>query len=111
MARLDHVCIETSDYEEYCAFFIAVFSMNVEKTKGNIPSRIMWFKEGIQINEVEKSKEKKDGSGAVGHLCIKVEDVEEIYHKSMKRGCTGVEGKTNWVILPNGVKIELKPLD
>ena len=54
MARIDHAAIRTKLYEEAKHFFEDVFEMHMWREIGEKPGRKCWYKEGIQLCEVEE---------------------------------------------------------
>lgn len=54
MARIDHAAIRTKSYEEAQHFFEDVFEMHMWREIGEKPGRKCWYKEGIQLCEVEE---------------------------------------------------------
>ena len=53
MARIDHAAIRTRTYEDTQHFFEDIFEMNLSREIGEKPHRKCWYKEGIQLCEVE----------------------------------------------------------
>ena len=91
MARIDHAAIRTKLYEEAQRFFEDVFEMHMWREIGEKPGRKCWYKEGIQLCEVEE-------------LDSETEIMEKIKAYPVKAI------NDHWFSLPNGTKIELKPL-
>ena len=110
-SAIHHVCIAVRDFDWYVDFFTNVFEMTVEKTRGEKPSRILWFAQGIQINETSEDLHMKQPA-VCDHISIGVDmDPEEAAGIAIAHGCRAVEGKgAHWFALPNDVLIELKPL-
>lgn len=54
MARIDHAAIRTKSYEEAQHFLEDVFEMHMWREIGEKPGRKCWYKEGIQLCEVEE---------------------------------------------------------
>ena len=62
MAKIDHAAIRTKSYEEAPRhFFEDVFEMHMWREIGEKPGRKCWYKEGIQLCEVEKLDAASDG--------------------------------------------------
>lgn len=53
MAKIDHAAVRTSSYEDAQKFFEDVFEMHMWREIGEKPARKCWYKEGIQLCEVE----------------------------------------------------------
>jgi predicted enzyme related to lactoylglutathione lyase len=83
--RIDHIAIMVSDFEWYRFLFETVFEMKVRKTTGEIPSRQLWFEEGIQMIEcAEVSTEKS----SVDHISFAVEDISTALGRALNNQCT-----------------------
>ena len=54
MAKIDHAAIRTASYEDAQKFFEDVFEMHMWREIGEKPGRKCWYKEGIQLCEVEE---------------------------------------------------------
>ena len=96
MAKIDHAGLLTESYEDAQRFFEEVFGIRC------------WYMEGIQLNETAEKIDTEAQNG-YGHISIAVESVSETMEK-----LTGYPVKVmndHWFQLPNGTKIELKPLD
>ncbi|HIT73153.1 MAG TPA: VOC family protein [Candidatus Fimicola cottocaccae] len=104
---LDHCALNVKDFDWNLNFFKNVFDMTIKKTLGDIPNRKIWFNEGIQLNECLKSE---NSICKYDHIGICVEDVDSIISKALSEGCRNIEGKENWIILPEGIVIELDTL-
>lgn len=104
---IHHVALNVSDLPWYQALFQEVFEMTVRKCEGQVPNRKVWFCEGIQLNEVEEpilSGQRYD------HIALTVCDVEKFKVEACQRGCKKLPDQANWILLPNGVTIELMAL-
>lgn len=102
--QLHHAALQTADFDWYVNFFQKVFSMEVRKTSGEAPDRKVWFHEGIQLNEGTPA----DGpDGAYNHIAIAVPDIPSYAAAALEAGCTPLPQGGHWVMLPNGVKLEL----
>lgn len=104
-AKMDHVAIKVSNLEESVQFFEEVFGMEVAKTAGEKPIRKVWFKEGIQLNEVDGNT---ITDGIMDHIGIYTDDQSVILEKSKKYGCRNLPNGNNWIQTPTGIRIELK---
>ena len=92
MAKIDHAAIRTSSYEDAQKFFEDVFDMHMWREIGEKPSRKCWFREGIQLCEMENINITAE-NGYV-HISYPVTPIND-----------------HWFSLPDGTKIELKLLE
>lgn len=104
-AQLHHVALNTAHFEESVRFFEMLFEMEVSRTAGEKPSRMLWFRQGIQINEVIDSN---STGNRYDHVGIQVPDWQATRRRAAEMGCIPVEGKPHWFVTPEGVVIELK---
>lgn len=106
MARIDHAAIRTKSYEEAQRFFEDVFEMHMWREIGEKPGRKCWYKEGIQLCEVEELDAASENG--YDHISIAVDSEAEIMEKIKAYPVKAIND--HWFSLPNGTKIELKPL-
>ena len=106
MARIDHAAIRTKSYEEAQRFFEDVFEMHMWREIGEKPGRKCWYKEGIQLCEVEDLDAASENG--YDHISIAVDSEAEIMEKNKAYPVKAIND--HWFSLPNGTKIELKPL-
>lgn len=107
MVQLDHIAIRTTDFDRMKAFFEDAFGMKCYSAKGEAPHRILFFLEGIQLNEVE---ELPRGQNSFDHLAIGVEDIPAVMNYVGTHYPDFGREKDHWIILPDGqTRIELKP--
>lgn len=106
MARIDHAAIRTKSYEEVQHFFEDVFEMHMWREIGEKPGRKCWYKEGIQLCEVEELDAASENG--YDHISIAVDSEAEIMEKIKAYPVKAIND--HWFSLPNGTKIELKPL-
>ena len=106
-AQIHHVALNTSDMDWYVSFFQNVFGMTVQRTAGEQPKRRLWFREGVQLNECASAVNCGD---AVDHFSLGVEDIPAAVEAAVKAGCTALPDGPHWIALPNGVRLELKPM-
>ena len=106
MARIDHAVIRTKSYEEAQRFFEDVFEMHMWREIGEKPGRKCWYKEGIQLCEVEELDAASENG--YDHISIAVDSEAEIMEKIKAYPVKAIND--HWFSLPNGTKIELKPL-
>lgn len=102
---LQHVAINTTHFEESVQFFESLFEMKATRMMGDAPNRKIWFRQGIQVNEV--SGQITDGN-QFDHLGFQVTNWQETRRKATAMGCKDVEGKPHWFVTPDGIVIELK---
>ena len=106
MARIDHAAIRTKSYEEAQRFFEDVFEMHMWREIGEKPGRKCWYKEGIQLCEVEELNAASENG--YDHISIAEDSEAEIMEKIKAYPIKAIND--HWFSLPNGTKIELKPL-
>lgn len=106
MARIDHAAIRTKSYEVAQRFFEDVFEMHMWREIGEKPGRKCWYKEGIQLCEVEELNAASENG--YDHISIAVDSEAEIMEKIKAYPIKAIND--HWFSLPNGTKIELKPL-
>ena len=70
------------------------------------PGRKCWYKEGIQLCEVEELDAASENG--YDHISIAVDSEAEIMEKIKAYPVKAIND--HWFSLPNGTKIELKPL-
>ena len=111
-AGIHHAALLTENYQWYTDFFQEVFHMTIARTAGEAPNRQLWFKEGIQINELAQGSEVFPENCACDHISLGVDmDPVAAANLAIQYGCRKAEGKgDHWFVLPNGVMMELKPL-
>lgn len=106
MAKIDHAAIRTASYENAQKFFEDVFEMHMWRESGEKPGRKCWYKEGIQLCEVEELDAASENG--YDHISIAVDSEAEIMEKIKAYPVKAIND--HWFSLPNGTKIELKPL-
>mgnify|MGYP000431201310 FL=1 len=106
MAKIDHAAIRTASYEDAQKFFEDVFEMHMWREIGEKPGRKCWYKEGIQLCEVEELDAASENG--YDHISIAVDSEAEILEKIKAYPVKAIND--HWFSLPNGTKIELKPL-
>lgn len=103
-ALLDHVAINSQNFEESVRFFKEVFHMTVSREAGSKPIRQAWFHEGIQINE---SIDLHSENALYHHIALRVSDKERVVESAKIYGCSLIEGKNGWLLTGDGIVIEL----
>ena len=106
-AWIHHVALNVADFDWYADFFQRVFQMTVERTRGAAPERQLWFREGVQLNECESALECGD---VCDHFSLGVDDIPGAVTRAVVAGCARLSEGAHWIELPNGVRLELKPL-
>ena len=102
--QLHHVAVNSANFEQTVHFFEEVFQMEVSRTSGEAPARKLWFRQGIQVNEIPAGN---PASGLYDHIGIQVSDKAETIKKASAFGCAAVPGKPHWFTTPDGIVIEL----
>lgn len=102
MIRLHHVAIAVEEFDQYVDLFVNL-GLRIQRKTGEMPSRQLWFEEGIQLKE---SRGVKKGSN-IDHIALGTDNSADIISTAIENGCTLIKGKDNWFSLPNGVSIEL----
>lgn len=102
--RVHHVAVHSANFTETVRFFEEVFQMEVSRTAGKAPERKIWFRQGIQVNEVTKAEL---CAGLYDHIGIQVTDKAETLKKASAFGCKLLEEKAGWFVTSDGIMIEL----
>ena len=103
--KLHHAAVNSAHFEETVKFFETLFEMEVSSTRGEAPHRKLWFREGIQVNEVPQVAA---GGNVFDHIGIQVPDREKAISKALALGCSPVEGKgAHWLLAPGDIVLEL----
>ena len=102
MSKLLHVAIATTEFEKYKKFFEQL-GMTVERENGQIPTRQIWFYEGIQLKEVDNIQLGTN----IDHIAISTNNIKETIEIALLNGCKMDTRGNNWFVLPNGTTIEL----
>ena len=102
--QLDHVAVNTANFEETVHFFEELFGMEIDHIKGQAPERKLWFKQGIQINETAQIQ---PGGNRYDHIGFRVPDWQETRRQAAEMGCAEVAGKPHWFVTPDNLVIEL----
>lgn len=107
MTELDHVALRTTEFDRTKAFFEDIFEMRCYRESGEAPHRIIFYLEGLQLNEVT---EVQSGENVFDHISIGVADVAATMKKVGEKYPDCRLEKDHWVVLPDGqTRIELKP--
>lgn len=101
---LHHVALCVADFEWHLSFFKEVFGMSVSRETGTAGNRQLWFYEGIQIIEKQCLL---SAEHIVDHIAVSVLDSKDVITKAVSFGCTLPANHDNWIVLPNGLQIEL----
>lgn len=103
--KIHHVAVNTANFEQTVLFFQSVFEMEISRTRGAAPNRQLWFRQGIQVNEVPECA---SATGVYDHIGIAVDNQEEVLRIVPSLGCQIQPGKPHWFLTPDGIMIELK---
>ena len=106
-ARIHHVALNIADMDWYVSFFQDVFGMTVQRTAGEKPNRRLWFHKGIQLNEC---KSELVCGNAIDHFSLGVTDIPAAVEAAVDAGCAALPDGPHWIALPDGVRLELKPM-
>ena len=102
MIRLHHVAIAVDEFDKYVDLFVSL-GMSIQRTTGKIPTRQLWFEEGIQLKE---SQVVKIGDN-VDHIALGTDNSADSIKAALENGCSLIRERNNWFCLPNGISIEL----
>ncbi len=102
MCKLHHVAIATINFEQYKELFEKL-GMTIERETGEVPTRQLWFREGIQLKEVSSLN---NGTN-VDHIALETKDIERTIKIALDNGCKLNSRGKNWFILSNGTLVEL----
>jgi Lactoylglutathione lyase and related lyases len=102
---LEHVAIRVKDIEWHLRFFREVLGMIPARLNGpeNAPEKV-WIIGGMQFNA---DPEFNGPEGRADHLGIMVDDLEEVLQEAQKWGIKTLPQGRNWLVLPDGLVIEL----
>ena len=103
-SRLHHVAVNSANFDQTVRFFQEVFQMEISRTRGDAPSRQLWFQQGIQVNEVPETF---TAAGSCDHIGIEVSNQEEVLSKIPAFDGKVLPGKPHWFLMPEGFVIEL----
>lgn len=104
-SRLHHVAVNSANFDQTVRFFQEVFDMEISRVRGEAPSRQLWLRQGIQVNEVAQVEKV---AGVWDHIGIETTEKEEILRKVPAYGCEIFPDKPHWFRTPDGYVIELK---
>ena len=103
--KLHHAAVNSAHFEETVKFFETLFEMEISSTRGEAPHRKLWFREGIQVNEVPQVSA---GGNVFDHIGIQVPSREEAISNALALGCVPIEGKgAHWLLTPDNIILEL----
>ncbi len=69
-----HVAVNSDHFPDTVRFFSEVFQMEAARTTGEAPNRKLWFRQGIQVNEVSQVIQ---NASLYDHIGIAVTDKAE----------------------------------
>lgn len=105
-AYIDHVAFRVNDLQWHIDFFDQVLGMKVLKTSTpGSPLKQVWLHGGIQL--ICTPGFTGNASGQLGHLGIKVHDLDATLLLAQSKGVTELPQGKNWFSLPEGICIEL----
>ena len=101
---LEHVAIRVRDVTPHLAFFADVCGMTVrdEQTIGGL--RQIWVMGGIQFIQ---DPDFTGPEGRFAHLGIFVTNLDGALNRAAKHNVTVLPKGRNWLLLPDGVEVEL----
>jgi catechol 2,3-dioxygenase-like lactoylglutathione lyase family enzyme len=102
---LEHVAIRVKDIDWHIRFFREVLGMTIreETNAGQTPYQI-WTIGGMQLMS---DPDFNGPEGRLAHLGIMTEDLEEVLAEAIKWGAKEAPQGRNWLILPDGLALEL----
>jgi catechol 2,3-dioxygenase-like lactoylglutathione lyase family enzyme len=106
---MEHAAIYVRDIDWYIKYFRDVFGMEIiEKEERDGELKQVWLHGGVQLAVSPGFEIGDPQTQGVPHIGIMTENVELAIEASRERGARPVEGKENWVWLPDGVALEIK---
>ena len=91
---LHHICIQTNQYKQSLKFYCTMLNMEIIKETPDFHGRDYntWIKnDGLCIELQTPKKEQQfdkidDKHTGVSHICLWVEDINELYYELMQKG-------------------------
>ena len=106
-AYLEHVAFKVKDIHWHIRFFREVLGMTLRDVDGDKTSpRQAWTFGGLQL-VAEPDFEGPEGRFA--HLGVMCEDVDAAIAAARSFGVSHLDKRTNWLVLPDGLIVELLP--
>lgn len=106
---VEHVALHVNDMQWHLRYFSEVLGMEpfrVQEKDGAVQQ--VWLHGGIQLTAKRDFVQSGPEGQGIAHFGMMVEDVRAAVDESLARGLRSVEGKVDWVRLPDGAMIELK---
>jgi len=102
---VEHVAVKVSDIDWHIRFFRDVLGMTLREAHGpeHAPSQV-WTIGGMQLIS---DPEFKGPEGRLAHLGIMTDDVESALRAGQAWGVTDLAENRNWMVLPDGLVLEL----
>lgn len=104
-AYLEHVAIRVADIHWYVSFFAEAFGMTMREVDGPLDDpRQYWTIGGVQLIQ---DPSVVPGEGQLAHLGLMCEDLDAAISAARARGATSSPRGHNWLLLPDGLCLEL----
>lgn len=107
-AYLEHMAFKVNDLDWCVQFFQEVFGMSIRLELGEKPNRKVWLHAGIQLNEAVDFVNKE---GRCDHFALMTNEYDDVLKECKDWGCKSLDMGENWLMMPNGMVIELKRCD
>jgi glyoxylase I family protein len=106
-AYLEHVAFRVKDIQWHLRFFREVLGMTLRDLDGDAASpRQAWTFGGLQLMA---DPEFQGPEGRFAHLGVMCEDVDAAISAAQSFGVSHLEKGINWLVLPDGLVVELLP--
>jgi catechol 2,3-dioxygenase-like lactoylglutathione lyase family enzyme len=107
IATIGHTAVKVSDIAGMTALLEDLLGCRVSRRMGDAeaPSNV-WFEEGLQLVH---DSDYAGPEGRLHHLGVLVADREAMVQECERRGFAEV--RTNWYALPDGLVLELLPME
>ncbi|MDR7314718.1 VOC family protein [Brevibacillus nitrificans] len=102
---VEHIAFYVRDIQWHIRFFQEALGMPMVRMEGvEEGSKQAWLLGGLQLIE---DKRYAGNEGRMGHIAIMTEDLELALEEIYSWGCTQLPKGQNWVLLPEGLVLEL----
>lgn len=106
-AYLEHVAFKVRDIHWHIRFFREVLGMTLRDVDGDPESpRQAWTNGGLQLMA---DPDFEGPEGRFAHLGVMCEDVDAAIEAAESFGVSHLDKGTNWLVLPDGLIVELIP--
>jgi glyoxylase I family protein len=106
-AYLEHVAFKVKDIHWHIRFFREVLGMTLRDVDGDPGSpRQAWTFGGLQLMA---DPDFEGPEGRFAHLGVMCEDVDAAIEAAKSFGISHLDKGTNWLVLPDGLIVELIP--